>query len=107
MAQLHAKPGQVVDAGPLGARLRTAKTTALVKEKHFEAIRLVVHEDVEISPHAVAGNITLYCLEGQVILKVPSSSIVLQAGQWVYLGRGEEHSVRGIVDSSLLLTILF
>jgi len=107
MAQIHAKPGQVVDLGPLTSQLRLAKTTAIVKEKCFEAVRLVVHEGVEIPPHAVSGNITLHCLEGQVILGLSSGDVILRAGDWIYLERGEEHSVRGIVDSSLLLTILF
>jgi quercetin dioxygenase-like cupin family protein len=31
----------------------------------------------------------------------------LNAGEWVYLDGGEPHSVKGIEDSSLLLTILF
>ena len=31
----------------------------------------------------------------------------LCAGDWVYLGRGAPHSIHGIEDSSLLLTIFF
>jgi len=72
MAQPHAKPGHVVDLRPLGSQLRGAKTTALVKEKQFEAIRLIVHQGSEIPQHAVAGNIMLHCLEGQVIFGLPS-----------------------------------
>jgi quercetin dioxygenase-like cupin family protein len=106
MAQPHARPGRVVDLRPLGSQLRGAKTTALIKEKYFEAIRLIVHEDAEIPPHAVAGNIMLHCLEGQVLLGLPSDEIVLEGGDWVYLDGGELHSLKGIVDSSLLLTIL-
>ncbi|HWA69639.1 MAG TPA: hypothetical protein VG821_07380 [Rhizomicrobium sp.] len=106
MAQPHATPGNVVDLGPLGSQLRNAKTTALVKEKHFEAIRLIVHEGAKIAPHAVAGNIMLHCLEGQVILGLASGEIVLEGGDWIYLSEAESHSLRGIVDSSLLLTIL-
>lgn len=107
MAQPHAKSGHVVDLRPLGRQLRTAKTTALVKEKHFETVRLVVHEGVEISPHAVGGNVMLHCLEGQVILGLPAEDLVLEKNEWVYLDRNEKHSIRGVVDSSLLLTILF
>jgi quercetin dioxygenase-like cupin family protein len=106
MAQPHATPGHIVDLGPLGSQLRGAKTSALVKEKHFEAIRLIVHEGDKIAPHAVPGNVMLHCLEGQVILELCSGEIVLESGGWVYLSGGETHSLRGIVDSSLLLTIL-
>jgi quercetin dioxygenase-like cupin family protein len=105
MAQPHATPGHIVNLGPLGSRLRSAKTTALVKENHFEAIRLIVHEGAKIAPHAVHGNIMLHCLEGQVILEL-SSEMVLETGDWIYLSEGESHSLRGIVDSCLLLTIL-
>jgi hypothetical protein len=30
----------------------------------------------------------------------------LACGQWIYLDGGERHSIKGIEDSSLLLTIL-
>jgi quercetin dioxygenase-like cupin family protein len=106
MAQPHATPGYVVDLGPLGSQLRSAKTAALVKEKHFEAIRLILHEGVKVAPHAVPGNIMLHCLEGQVLLGLGSSEIVLEGGDWLYLSQGQTHWLRGIVDSSLLLTIL-
>jgi quercetin dioxygenase-like cupin family protein len=106
MAQPHARPGHIVDLRPLGSQLRGAKTIALIKEKHFEAIRLIVHEGAEIPPHAVTGNILLHCLEGQVLLGLPSGEIILEDGDWIYLDGGELHSLKGIVDSSLLLTIL-
>jgi len=107
MALQHAKPGEVVDLRPLGPRLKDAKTTAIIKTDAFEAIRLVVHAGKEIPSHEVAGNITLHCLEGRVSLGLAQSSIELKAGEWVYLDGGEAHSVKGIEDSSLLLTILF
>lgn len=50
---------------------------------------------------------TLHCLEGRVSLDMEHSSIELNAGEWIYLGGGEPHSVKGIKNSSLLLTILF
>jgi hypothetical protein len=53
MAQPHAKSGQVVDLRPLGLKLHDAKTTALIKEKHFEAVRLIVHAGMDIPPHKV------------------------------------------------------
>jgi quercetin dioxygenase-like cupin family protein len=38
---------------------------------------------------------------------LPETSLELSAGQWVYLEGGVPHSLRGIEDTSLLLTILF
>lgn len=49
----------------------------------------------------------LHCLEGRVLLCLSESTLELHAGQWVYLDGGASHSVKGIVDSCLLLTILF
>ena len=47
----------------------------------------------------------LHCLEGRVILG--PSGIELGAGDWVYLARGDQHSVQGVEDAKLLLTIMF
>ncbi|MGE5547316.1 MAG: cupin [Solirubrobacterales bacterium] len=80
---------------------------AIVKTASFEAIRLVVKAGDRIAAHRVAGRITLHCLEGRVLLGLPETSMELGAGQWVYLDGGTEHSLRGIEDSSLLLTIMF
>ena len=107
MAIEHAKSGQIVDLRPLGSELSRAKTTALVKSESFEAIRLIVRAGTEISSHQVSGNITLHCLEGRVLIGLIESALELSAGQWIYLDGGARHSVRGIEDSSLLLTILF
>lgn len=107
MAVHHARPGEVVDLKPLGEGLRNARTTAIVKADAFEAVRLVVLAGREIPPHQVSGPITLHCLEGRVLLGLGDSTLELAAGQWVYLDGGARHSVQGIEDSSLLLTILF
>ena len=107
MALPHAKPGEVVDLRPLGSGLREAKSAALVKTEQFEAIRLVVPAGAEIPAHDVAGHITLHCLEGRVTLGLGVASVELGAGDWIYLDRGEAHSVKGLEDASLLLTIMF
>lgn len=107
MALHHAKAGEVVDLRPLADNLKNTKTAAIIKTQSFEAIRLVVPAGREIPPHEVSGNITLHCLEGHVSLGLAESHIELNAGEWVYLDGGEPHSVKGIEDSSILLTILF
>ena len=56
--------GQIFDQRPLSSKLANAKTMALVKARHFEAIRLIVRADAEIPPHQVAGKVMLHCLEG-------------------------------------------
>lgn len=106
MALHHAKPGEVVDLQPLGPKLKETKSTAIIKSGAFETIRLIVHAGAEMPAHEVAGNITLHCLEGRVKIGLHDSSFDLKANEWVYLEGGESHSVKGIEDSSLLLTIL-
>jgi quercetin dioxygenase-like cupin family protein len=106
MALHHANPGEVVDLRPLGARLRDATSTAIIKEERFEAIRLIIPAGTEIPSHEVPGNLTLHCLEGRVSLGMAQAAVELSAGDWVYLRGGEPHSVTGIEDASLLLTIL-
>lgn len=107
MALKHAKAGEVVDLRPLGERLGAAVTSAIVRTGSFEAVRLVVPAGTEIPPHKVGGEITLHCLEGYAQLGLSGGPIDLRAGDWVYLAGGEPHSLRGIEDASLLLTILF
>ncbi|MBM6582854.1 cupin domain-containing protein [Microvirga sp. BT689] len=107
MALNHVKSGDVVNLQPLGERLAGAKTTALVKTDAFEAIRLVIPTGRDIAPHEVPGPITLQCLEGRVLLGLPDTSVEMSAGQWIYLDGGIRHSLKGLENSSLLLTILF
>ena len=106
MALNHAEPGEVMHLQPLGASLPMSKTSALMKSDRFEAVRLVVPAGTTIPSHQVEGFITLFCLEGYVLLGV-DREIELRPGDWVYLERGSPHSVRAVEDSALLLTILF
>jgi quercetin dioxygenase-like cupin family protein len=106
VALKHAASGEVVDLRPLGSALATAKTTAIVKTTSFEAVRLIVRAGTEIPPHRVSGAITLHCLEGRVLLGLAEGSRELSEGQWLYLDGGATHFLKGLEDSSLLLTIL-
>jgi quercetin dioxygenase-like cupin family protein len=72
----------------------------------FEAVRLVVRAGTMIPTHKVPGQITILCLEGRAEIGLDGSSLQLTTHEWAYLEGGEPHSVRGIEDCSLLLTIL-
>ena len=106
MAIPHATPGQAIDIRPLGAALSGSVTTTLIKTDRLEVIRLVVPAGKEIPPHQVAGEITVQCLEGRVAFTALGETRDLQAGNLCYLPGGEEHSVKGLEDASVLLTIL-
>ncbi|AZQ68656.1 cupin [Silicimonas algicola] len=107
MALQHATPGEVVKLRPFGEKLAQAKTSAIVRTPSFEAVRLIVAAGTEIPTHQVKGRIMLQCLEGVVQLDLGDLVRELSEGDWLYLEGGEPHSIRGIEDASLLLTILF
>ena len=105
MAIPHAKPGQPVDVRPLGDRLAAAQTATLVKTDALEVIRLIVPAGKEIPPHDVPGEITVQCLEGKVVFCSQGSETELTGGMLLYLPGSAQHSLRGIEDASLLVTI--
>jgi quercetin dioxygenase-like cupin family protein len=102
----HAKPGEVVDVRPLGPALASAQTATLLRAEQVEVRRLVVPAGKEIPEHQARGEIVVHCLEGKVAYTAFGKEHVLEAGTLFYLPTGEPHSVKGIEDASLLLTIL-
>jgi quercetin dioxygenase-like cupin family protein len=106
MAIPHAKPGEVVDVRPMGSALASAQTKTLVRAEQVEVIRLVVPAGKEIEEHKAKGEIVVQCLEGRVAFTAFSQTQNLETGKLLYLPTGEPHSVKGIENASLLLTIL-
>ena len=105
MALRHALPGEKVRLA-FGAFCADARTGALVKTDRFEAAQVVLHAGGKIARHSVIGFASVHCLAGRIVLET-DEQVELIAGDWLYLDRGQEHSVRAIEDSSLLLTIMF
>jgi quercetin dioxygenase-like cupin family protein len=106
MAIPHAKPGEVVDVRPLGSALTSAHTKTLVRAEQVEVIRLVVPAGKEIEEHKAKGELVVQCLEGRVAFTARGKTQNLEAGKLLYLPTGEAHSVKGVEDASLLLTVL-
>ena len=105
MAIPHAGPGDVIDVRPLGAALATTRSHALFKSADLEVIRLVLPAGDQMPPHAVAGEITLQCIEGRIAFTCDAGVRELAAGQMIHVMGDEIHGLRGIADASLLLTI--
>lgn len=103
MALDHVRPGDKVH---LLSTISGEKSAALVKTERFEAAQLVLRAGDSINRHSVPGYATIQCLTGSVILET-RARVELQAGDWLYLSRGEEHGVSATENSILLLTILF
>jgi quercetin dioxygenase-like cupin family protein len=105
MSIQHANSGDVVTLR-LGSELNSSKTTTLAKTTNLELIRLVLPAGKEIPPHKAPGEITVQCLEGKVAFTANGTTQEMTAGQLIFLAAGELHAVKGIEDSSLLVTIL-
>ena len=104
----HAAPGIPVDLWPTDEPLSEVKTKALVKNEVFEAIRIAVPQDHEVCKnHQVDGPITVQCLEGHVAFHADGEPHSLRAGQWLFLPGRVPHSITGIEDSLILLTVMF
>jgi quercetin dioxygenase-like cupin family protein len=106
MAILHAKPGDVIDVHPFGAAIATAKTSTLFKTENVEVVRLAMSANKEIAEHKAPGEIIVQCLEGRIAFTALGKTQELIAGQLLYLGAGESHSVKCVEEASFLLTIL-
>ena len=106
MAIPHAKPGEVVDVRPLGSALASAQTHTLVRAEQVEVIRLVVLAGKEIEEHKAKGEIVVQRLEGRAAFTAFGKAQNLEAGKLLYLPTGEPHTVKGVEDASLLLTVL-
>ena len=106
MAIHHAASAEVFDVRPLGETLRESKTTVLVKTDTLEVIRIVLPAGKQLPPHRVDGEITVQCLEGRINFEADGTLHDLTQGRMLYLAGGATHALRGIDDSSVLVTIL-
>ena len=106
MALPHAGSGEVIDIRPLGSNLVQAKTTTLLKTKTLEVIRLAIPAGKDIPEHRAHGEITVQCLEGRIAFGAGGRKFDLAAGHLLYLSGEEPHSLHGIEDATVLVTIL-
>jgi quercetin dioxygenase-like cupin family protein len=108
MAIPHASAGMPVDLTHSGEALSEARSNALVKTEAFEAIRLVIPKGHEVCRnHRVDGPITIYCLDGRIDFTAEGDTHSVRAGQWLFLPGGIPHTITGVEDSLILLTVIF
>lgn len=105
MAIPMTKPGEVVDICPPDFALAVAKREILIQTEQLEVARRVLPAGTEIKEHKAKGEIIVQCLQGRVKYIVSGKAQTLKAGSLLYLPTGEPHSVTGIEDALLLLTI--
>ncbi len=105
MAIPHGAPAHPIDIRPLADQLGDHRTTTLLKTDSLEVIRLVLPSGKSIPSHQAAGDLTLQCIEGSVVLSVDDSEVELRAGYLTYLEGSTPHALRALEPSSVLLTL--
>jgi quercetin dioxygenase-like cupin family protein len=98
-------PTHAIDLRPLGDLLSSVKSTTLVCTDQLKVIRLVVLEGRAVPPHTAAGDVTLLCMEGKLVVTVAGVTHDVKAGHLLFIPAGQPHSVKAIEDASALLTI--
>jgi quercetin dioxygenase-like cupin family protein len=101
----HLKSGEILRL-PRGVSAPGSKTTTLVKTDGLEVLRLEVPAGKEIPKHRAPGPITVHCLAGRVVFFAHGRSQELDAGSFMFLDAEEPHSLKGVEDATLLLTIV-
>ena len=71
MALQHARSGQVVRIPPMSDPSSDGRTTAMIKADQLEVVRIVLPAGKVFPEHRVQGEITVFCLEGQILFRTP------------------------------------
>ncbi len=105
MAQPHASSGQVVHLPSLNDPSTDARSTAILKADQLEVVRIVLPAGKAFPDHHVQGEITVLCLEGNILFRTPQGEQRMGPGDFIHLQRGEPHALEALEDSLALLTI--
>jgi quercetin dioxygenase-like cupin family protein len=97
--------GRVIHV-PLGDAMSGAKSATLLETNQLQLIRLVVPAGQEIPPHRVPAEVIVHLIEGHVSLVHDGCGAEMQPGDVLFLCPQELHSLRGIKDSTVLVTRL-
>jgi quercetin dioxygenase-like cupin family protein len=106
MALQHAAPGECIALSRSDTDIAHFTSVALAKTDHMELIRLVVPKEKPMPEHWVEGEVTLLCLEGEIVVELDGRSTVLRPQEMLYLAGREPHAIRANEDAVALMTIL-
>lgn len=107
MATHHATPGEVVDLETWAQDVPDEQSKVIVKTDEMELVRLVLPAGKEFADHKVSGACVIHCITGEIECSAMGATKALTPGQLLYLMPDEPHSVKAVVDSVVLLTIIF
>ena len=105
MAQPHLESGQIGSVLPLGARIATTPSYALLKAAQLEVIRIVLLAGKSMPLHQVVGEITVQCLEGAIEFRAGTQNHLMRTGDFLHLDGSVPHALSAREDSSVLVTI--
>ena len=95
----------LIDIRPLLAKINAVKTANLIKTDELMVKRVILPAGQSIPKHHVAGDATVYCIEGAVDFTAAEQTFRLNAGELYLLKGGTEHSLLGVQNASILVTI--
>jgi quercetin dioxygenase-like cupin family protein len=107
MATHHASPNEIVDLATWAQDVPNEKSKVIVKTDEMEFVRLVLLAGKEFTDHKVSGSCVIHCITGKIECAAMGTTQALTTGQLLYLMPGEPHNVKAVVDSVVLLTIIF
>ncbi|MFM8413206.1 MAG: cupin domain-containing protein [Planctomycetota bacterium] len=91
---------------PLGEAVGGGRSSTLMSSPGLELIRLVIPAGTAIPAHRSPGELTVHCIEGHVAVEHDGHAIDLRPGDLLHLCPQEIHALRGLCDSSVLVTRL-
>jgi quercetin dioxygenase-like cupin family protein len=106
MALRHAAPGEKIALKRSADDIAQLTSVALVKTEHMELIRLLVPKDKPMPEHWVEGEVTILCLEGELVIDMQGRETVLGPTEMLYLASAQPHGIRANQDAVGLMTIL-
>jgi quercetin dioxygenase-like cupin family protein len=106
MALPHAESGERIALRRSEDDIASFTSVALAKTEHMELIRLMLPKGKELPEHAVDGEISLVCLEGELAVHAEARTTVLGPGDMLWLKGRVPHAVLANEDAVGLLTIL-
>jgi quercetin dioxygenase-like cupin family protein len=106
MALQHAAPGECIALERSDTDIAHFTSVALAKTDNMELIRLVVPKEKPLPEHWVEGEMTLLCLEGEIVVELRAGPTVLRPNEMLYLAGREPHAIRANTDAVALMTIL-
>jgi quercetin dioxygenase-like cupin family protein len=105
MREQKATAGDVIEIELLEADPKRAQLATLIKTANLEALQISVPAGGTVPTHRFPGEAIIHCLQGRVVLQSQGDCYDLHAGQLLFYCSDAPFSVRGIEDSSLLITV--